>query len=82
MTLGAGSELEIQRYKFQPHKEEYDFSLYLKRGSVIYSSGKLGRLAPGAEQTKAGATVTFDESNPMNTVGAIQVFAAFKSIGT
>ncbi len=46
MTLGAGSELEIRKYEFQPHKEQYDFSLFLKRGSVIYSSGKLGKLAP------------------------------------
>lgn len=46
MTLGAGSELEIQKYEFQPHQEKYDFSLFLKRGSVIYSSGRLGKLAP------------------------------------
>jgi len=46
MTLGAGSELEVQKYEFQPHKEKYDFTLFLKKGSVIYSSGKLGKLAP------------------------------------
>ncbi len=46
MTLGAGSELEIQKYEFQPRKEQYDFTLFLKRGSVIYSSGRLGKLAP------------------------------------
>lgn len=46
MTLGAGSELEIQKYEFKPHQEQYDFSLFLKRGSVIYSSGRLGKLAP------------------------------------
>lgn len=46
MTLGAGSELEVQKYEFQPRKEQYDFTLFLKRGSVIYSSGRLGKLAP------------------------------------
>lgn len=46
MTLGADSEIEIQRYTFRPRSEKYDFSLYLKKGSLIYSSGRLGKLAP------------------------------------
>ncbi len=46
LTVGASSEIEISRYLFQPSKAKYDFSLYLKKGKAIYSSGKLGKLSP------------------------------------
>lgn len=36
----------------------------------------------GKGQSLWGITVVFDENNPMNTVGGIQVFAALKSCGT
>ena len=45
-TLDASSEVEISRYVFQPEAARYDFSLYLKKGTAIYSSGKLGKLSP------------------------------------
>ena len=46
LTLDASSEIEISRYVFQPEVSKYDFSLFLKKGTAIYSSGKLGKLAP------------------------------------
>jgi hypothetical protein len=46
LTLDALSEVEISRYVFQPEMAKYDFSLYLKKGTAIYSSGKLGKLSP------------------------------------
>ena len=46
LTVGASTEIEISRYVFQPEEVKYDFSLYLKKGSAIYSSGKLGKLSP------------------------------------
>ncbi len=46
ITVGASSEIEISRYVFQPEEAKYDFSLYLRKGTAIYSSGKLGKLAP------------------------------------
>jgi len=46
ITVGASSEIEISRYLFQPEEAKYDFSLYLRKGTAIYSSGKLGKLAP------------------------------------
>lgn len=46
LTIGASSEVEISQYVFEPQEEKYDFSLYLKKGSAIYSSGKLGKLSP------------------------------------
>lgn len=38
--------------------------------------------AVGADQKLWTVNVTFDESNPMNSVGGIQVFAALKNCGT
>lgn len=46
LTLGAGTELEVTSYMFQPDDQEYDFSLFMKRGEMIYNSGKLKKLAP------------------------------------
>ena len=46
LTLGAGTELEIMNYVFQPEDKQYDFSLFMKRGEMIYHSGKLSKLAP------------------------------------
>jgi hypothetical protein len=46
LTVGASSEIEISRYVFQPEAAKYDFSLYLRKGEAIYSSGKIGKLSP------------------------------------
>lgn len=46
LTIGSSSEVEISQYVFEPEEAKFDFSLYLKRGSAIYSSGKLGKLSP------------------------------------
>ena len=46
LTVGASTEIEITRYMFQPEEAKYDFSLYMKKGTAIYSSGKLGKLSP------------------------------------
>lgn len=48
LTVGASSEIEISRYVFQPEQSKFDFALYLRRGEAIYSSGKIGKLAPEA----------------------------------
>jgi hypothetical protein len=46
LAVDASSEVEIRRYQFQPEAKQYDFALYLKQGKAIYTSGKLGKLAP------------------------------------
>ena len=46
LTVGPSTEIEISRYMFRPEEAKYDFSLYLRKGSAIYSSGNLGKLAP------------------------------------
>jgi hypothetical protein len=52
LTLGSSTEVEISRFVFQPEAEKYDFSLYMSKGEAIYSSGKLGKLAPGSINLK------------------------------
>jgi hypothetical protein len=46
LTLAEFSEVDVLRYQFVPQHRKYDFSLFLKKGSMIYSTGKLGKLAP------------------------------------
>ena len=45
-TVGPSSVIEIRNYMFEPRESRYAFSVYLARGTAIYSSGKIGRLAP------------------------------------
>ncbi|MGJ8621025.1 MAG: FecR family protein [Methylophilaceae bacterium] len=59
LTVGPSSEVNISEYIFEPEEAKYNFSLYLKKGSAIYSSGKLGKLSP--ESVKV--------STPKATVG-------------
>jgi hypothetical protein len=46
ITVGASSELQIRDYAFDTKDSNYQFSMYLARGSAVYSSGKIGKLAP------------------------------------
>ena len=46
VTIGSDTEFNITSYKFKPDVEVYDFSAYLKKGSIIYNSGKIGKLSP------------------------------------
>ncbi|ATX80079.1 FecR family protein [Mariprofundus aestuarium] len=48
ITVGSSTEIEVRKYLFEPKKAKYDFALYVKKGEAIYSSGKLGKLAPDA----------------------------------
>ncbi|MBO6218053.1 MAG: chemotaxis protein CheW [Treponema sp.] len=52
--------------------------------TVALSEYELAELKQGCEpgQQLWSVAVTFDESNPMNSVGGIQVFAALKACGT
>jgi hypothetical protein len=46
LTLGQSSEVKVRDYVFQPSEARYAFSLFLAKGSAIYSSGKIGKLSP------------------------------------
>lgn len=46
LTLGAGADILVRDYVFEPKEGKYSFSLYLAKGSAIYESGKIGKLSP------------------------------------
>ena len=46
LSIGPSSEIDLEQYIFEPSAEQYDFSLYIKKGRAVYSSGKIGKLAP------------------------------------
>ncbi len=46
VTVGPSTEIQIRDYVFEPKNSKYEFSLYLARGTAIYSSGKIGKLSP------------------------------------
>lgn len=52
LTLGPSSDVQVRDYVFEPKDARYAFSVYLSKGSAIYSSGKIGKLSP--ESVKVG----------------------------
>ncbi len=46
LTVGPSTEIQISDYVFEPKDSRYSFSLYLAKGTAIYSSGKIGKLSP------------------------------------
>lgn len=46
LTVGGNSDVLVRDYVFEPKAGEYAFSLYMHKGSAIYESGKIGKLAP------------------------------------
>jgi hypothetical protein len=50
LTLGGNADIKIRDYVFEPKSDKYAFSVYMAKGSAIYESGKIGKLAPGSVQ--------------------------------
>lgn len=48
LTLGPAAELHVRDYVFKPKEATYAFDVFLARGSAVYSSGKIGKVAPEA----------------------------------
>lgn len=46
VTVGASTEVQIRDYVFEPKESKYQFSMYLAKGTAIYSSGRIGKLSP------------------------------------
>lgn len=46
LSIGPDSEVKINAYVFEPKNEKYSFELFMQKGSAMYSSGKLGKIAP------------------------------------
>ncbi|THB80279.1 MAG: hypothetical protein D3926_08005 [Desulfobacteraceae bacterium] len=47
-AVGPKTEFKLDGYAFEPGLNQYDFKVYLKQGSAIYNSGRIGKLAPEA----------------------------------
>ena len=45
-VLAPYSMLNLKKFVFKPMKNEYEFELFLKKGSLSFESGKIGELAP------------------------------------
>lgn len=48
LTVGPSTQIQIRDYVFEPKQANYAFSLYLAKGSAVYSSGKIGKINPEA----------------------------------
>lgn len=46
LTVGPSADILVRDYVFEPKDAKFSFSLYLDKGSAIYESGKIGKLAP------------------------------------
>ncbi len=48
LAIGPNTRFDIKGYRFEPNIEAYEFSMYLKQGAALYTSGKIGKLSPGS----------------------------------
>ena len=46
ISIGAKSVLELDEYIFDPSKKAFRFDLSLHKGSAVFESGRIGKLAP------------------------------------
>lgn len=46
LTLGGGADILVRDYVYEPKSDNYAFSVYMAKGSAIYESGRIGKLAP------------------------------------
>jgi len=46
LSLGAKAIFVIKKFVVKPSKKKYDVDLDLKKGKAVFSSGKVGKLAP------------------------------------
>ncbi len=59
LSVGPGSDIAIRDYAFEPGRNDFAFALYMAKGTAVYSSGRIGKLAPES----------VDISTPRATVG-------------
>lgn len=48
ISLGPTSEMVVNSFRFDPINKNYSFDVHMKKGSAVYSSGRLQKLAPEA----------------------------------
>jgi hypothetical protein len=48
VTLGPNSELSLKEYAFDPKEEKFSLVVRMVKGTFVYLSGLIGKLAPNA----------------------------------
>ena len=48
LSVGSATEVDIRDYAFDAKSSRFAFDVYLAKGTAVYSSGKIGKLAPQA----------------------------------
>ncbi len=46
LNIGSNSLLRLKKFIFKPKEKEYDFQLFLHKGSISFESGKISKLSP------------------------------------
>lgn len=53
VALGSKTLFVIQDYLFEPSRKDFRFNLEIPKGSMVFESGKIGKLAPEKVMIKA-----------------------------
>ena len=46
LVLGENSIINLKKYIFEESQKNYDFELFLSKGSAVFESGDIGKLSP------------------------------------
>ncbi len=57
LSLGPSSELKMAEFKFEPNEGLLGMTLSVAKGTLVYISGQIAKLAPGAAQIETPAGV-------------------------
>jgi hypothetical protein len=52
LSLGAKSHIVIEKYIYEPEKNNFAFDLNMTKGKAMFESGKFGIMAPNAVEFK------------------------------
>ncbi|HOD49370.1 MAG TPA: FecR domain-containing protein [Candidatus Hydrogenedentes bacterium] len=57
LSLGPSSELKMSEFKFKPDEGILGMTLSIAKGTLVYISGQIAKLAPGSAQIETPAGV-------------------------
>jgi hypothetical protein len=57
LSLGSSSELKMSEFKFKPDEGILGLTLSVMKGTMVYISGQIAKLAPGSAQIETPAGV-------------------------
>jgi len=57
LSLGPSSELKMSEFEFKPDEGILGMTLSVARGTLVYISGQIAKLAPGSAQIETPAGV-------------------------